>query len=1265
MRRGIAETFLAFCLMAAPAFSGPPSSKSNANIAPVEDPPDSPRQGTTADPIGYADGSVFDVVEDLRVSCPDIDLVFRRAYCSRTLAAGPLGFGWTHSYEWRLEEANGSIRVRSAGEAGPSDAVHTFAVPAEGGSAFNADGYRLDDLGGGEYSVTTPEALTYSFNSAGRLSSISAWNGTAITLERDRPSGPVSRASHPCGKWLGFEYGEDGSLARVTTPDENVFADISVGGHGAWRVLEMVVRHDGAIASTNSYRYSSPPAPGSRDAMNGLRSLPSGGGASPGNCVAVQMSQARASRAMPKAAPAALNMASFQCPALSRKTDANGLSSSFYYIRLSDDLRPQCSHMEMDGGLFSTSLAFGAKYAFEERETAWGTVRTSLLFDGKGREFSRTTGGETLSKTYGGGGDLVRERLASSATGAFVENAMSHDARHRVVSAGTGYCAAPSRFTRISWDDRRNIPRRTVSPEGRISEWTTNGLDVTVYGAGTNDSRLVSQILMTGNERPRALVSPDGGRIDISYDDTGYATNIAPQCLPPVSLGYDALGHVSSLALPGPDGTERGTALSNNWRGNPLSVTFPDGTEESFEYEGNGRRVTRHTDALGREDAYKWVLGLPVHAGRIVGGVTNTLFGVEHDPQLNVVAITDPMGRRAETYVLDENERVVAVTNVEGQVMSRQYAVGGFVSSETRFDGTAVEYGYDADGNLATIAYPDSTLSFSYDGDGLSTSASNGAGTVSNEYDAATGWLVSSHGADGTTVEYSRRNGGDAAAVSSVAGTTAYSYDNAGRWTGIDSPAGAFGFAYCDWNGRLAAVTNGHGLVAEYAYDIMDRVTNIVWRTAEGASLGGFAYSYDAAGRIVSRSHSLDGSAFDRQYAYDDLDRLVSDGGVSYAYDAAGNRASRVNGGAATSYALGTGDRLASWTGGSYSYNAAGCVTHIERVGRPTLDLAWNGQYQLVSVSTNGVFAEGYAYDALGRRVSTTNAEGTVMHVYDDGWQCVADIDGQGNVVASYVWGEGIDNLLAVKIGDETYYPLTDVQGTVWGYADAGNNVVARWTYDAWGNVLSEVCTVPALATLRYRFQGREWSAATGLVNFRMRWYDSETGRWLSKDPIGLGGGVNLYAFCGNDPINITDFLGLCESYRNGWRDKFTENYNNLLSDYSGYFGLYYTDLFAIVDFNSFCSATAPSFLSWFADKAAESQIRDATIAGALFKGSIPQKIAAAEEGAKLASRLSASKAALGTVSKATGAVGWGATVWSWGVRCGFAINAAVNALLE
>ena len=329
----------------------------------------------------------------------------------------------------------------------------------------------------------------------------------------------------------------------------------------------------------------------------------------------------------------------------------------------------------------------------------------------------------------------------------------------------------------------------------------------------------------------------------------------------------------------------------------------------------------------------------------------------------------------------------------------------------------------------------------------------------------------------------------------------------------------------------------------------MDRVTNISWRTTNGATLGGFAYEYDALGRITSRSHSLGtpsqpspmSQSSQKAYAYDDFDRLASDGDVAYTYDAAGNRMTRTENGETITYTFGSGDRLASYgraastmppQSGAYTHDAAGNVTRIERDGRPTLDLAWNSQYQLVSVSTNGAFAESYAYDALNRRISTTTLEGMTRHVYDDNWQCIADIDEQGNIIASYVWGDGIDKLLAVTIGGVTYYPLTDIQGTVWGYVDSQNNIVAHWQYDAWGNVLSGEMgpSAAVLATLRYRFQGREWSAATGLINFRMRWYDAETGRWLSKDPIGLNGGLNLYAFCADDPANKKDPLGLCDN---------------------------------------------------------------------------------------------------------------------------------------
>lgn len=68
----------------------------------------------------------------------------------------------------------------------------------------------------------------------------------------------------------------------------------------------------------------------------------------------------------------------------------------------------------------------------------------------------------------------------------------------------------------------------------------------------------------------------------------------------------------------------------------------------------------------------------------------------------------------------------------------------------------------------------------------------------------------------------------------------------------------------------------------------------------------------------------------------------------------------------------------------------------------------------------------------------------------------------------------------------------------------------------------------------RYTFQGREIDWTTGLAYFRARWYSPETGRWLSKDPKGISGGLNLYAFCSNNPVNFTDPFGLCGTYTFG-----------------------------------------------------------------------------------------------------------------------------------
>ena len=96
-----------------------------------------------------------------------------------------------------------------------------------------------------------------------------------------------------------------------------------------------------------------------------------------------------------------------------------------------------------------------------------------------------------------------------------------------------------------------------------------------------------------------------------------------------------------------------------------------------------------------------------------------------------------------------------------------------------------------------------------------------------------------------------------------------------------------------------------------------------------------------------------------------------------------------------------------------------------------------------------------------------------------------------------------------------------------------------RLDYDSFGRVLRD--TNPGFQP--FGFQGGLYDPDTGLVEFGCRWYDAETGRWISKDPILLDGGWNVYAFCDNDPVNRTDPSGLCEDVGRSFGDKFFDGY--------------------------------------------------------------------------------------------------------------------------
>ena len=223
-------------------------------------------------------------------------------------------------------------------------------------------------------------------------------------------------------------------------------------------------------------------------------------------------------------------------------------------------------------------------------------------------------------------------------------------------------------------------------------------------------------------------------------------------------------------------------------------------------------------------------------------------------------------------------------------------------------------------------------------------------------------------------------------------------------------------------------------------------------------------------------------------------------------------------------------------TNGAYLYNSAGCLTNIQYKGKDysqSLGLTWDGQYQLTAATTNGAVAERYGYDATGRRLWIWDGTaGTNWFAYD-GNQVIADLNSTGELARSYVWGPGIDNLLSMTVyggTTNTYYALKDHLGSVLALTDNAGNIVESYRYDAWGRTTvyganGSALTASAVGN-RYCWQGREYFWKTGLYYFRARWADPVTGRWLSPDPIGIAGGLNMYAMMGNNPVNFADPQG-------------------------------------------------------------------------------------------------------------------------------------------
>ena len=181
----------------------------------------------------------------------------------------------------------------------------------------------------------------------------------------------------------------------------------------------------------------------------------------------------------------------------------------------------------------------------------------------------------------------------------------------------------------------------------------------------------------------------------------------------------------------------------------------------------------------------------------------------------------------------------------------------------------------------------------------------------------------------------------------------------------------------------------------------------------------------------------------------------------------------------------------------------------------------WNAENQLTRVTKNGIEVARFGYDAKGRRVEKVAGSLTTTYTYD-GADIVRETRSDGSTF-KYVHGQGIDEWLGRQNADNSLtYFVADALGSIAAETNGAGQVTLARTYDAWGNLDATSAAVGGPA-----FTGREWDTETGLYYYRARYYDPGNGRFVSADPIGFRGGVNLYVYADDSPTTRVDPLGL------------------------------------------------------------------------------------------------------------------------------------------
>jgi len=216
----------------------------------------------------------------------------------------------------------------------------------------------------------------------------------------------------------------------------------------------------------------------------------------------------------------------------------------------------------------------------------------------------------------------------------------------------------------------------------------------------------------------------------------------------------------------------------------------------------------------------------------------------------------------------------------------------------------------------------------------------------------------------------------------------------------------------------------------------------------------------------------------------------------------------------------------------TFAYDAWGRTTS-KSLGAKTAEYAYRYGSRLHAV-TSDFFDEGnvtFEYGGDGRRRSAAAGGLTMRYRWDAGWNMINEEDGNGTLTRSYWHHPQAGGRAALAHVDGANpaqgawgYYLHDHLGSTRRIHNHARERIARFDYTPYGELFH--AENPAVSTRR--FTGHDWSASAALYFAPYRYYNPSAARWLTRDPLGMADGPNVYAYVQGSPINTLDALGLC-----------------------------------------------------------------------------------------------------------------------------------------